>query len=77
MKKFSEFITEGRYPGLDKNMKADKVISDDKDWDKIFILNKDTYDKAEEQIVALVAHDNIWKTDYNPKEYTIKIRFDK
>ena len=57
--------------------KADKVIENDKYYDRIFVYNKDTYEKAEKDMVILVANTWVWKVDYDPKKFTISVRFDK
>ena len=82
MKTFREYVNEGvtklkEYKGVDANMKADDIITDDKYYDKIYVLNKDTYSKAERQMVLLVANTYVWKVDYDPKKYTISVRFEK
>jgi len=79
---FREYINESltklsTYKNVDSNMKADNIITDDKYYDKIYVLNKDTYEKAEKQMVMLVARTYVWKVDYDPKKYTISVRFEK
>jgi len=78
--KFKEYINELKdikWKGLDSNMKGSKV-SEDKDWDRIYTFNEyKDYDKASQKMVAFVAHNSIWKIDYNKDKLQIFIRFEK
>lgn len=54
------------------------TVSDDKNWDRIYIFDTfENYDKASRQMSTFVAHNNVWKTDYNKDKLQIFIKFDK
>ena len=80
---FREIFTERsntnmkEYKGVDRNQNADKIITNDKYYDKIYVHNKESYDEAERKMVQLVANVYVWKVDYDPENYTISVRYEK
>jgi len=80
MIKYREFVNELKeikWKGLDSDMKGSKV-SEDKYWDRIYTFDEyRDYDKASKKMAIFVAHNSIWKTDYNKDKLQIFIRFEK